>query len=66
MNTGTYPVTRIIPPHRAHRAGVRAKNTKQVATDDDARSAGNIQAWRSYLPEDCVGTMIKMGWDRTV
>jgi hypothetical protein len=24
------------------------------------------QPWQSYLPEDCVSTMIKMRWDRTV
>jgi hypothetical protein len=29
------------------------------------RSAANIRIWRSYLPEDCVNTMIKMGWDQT-
>ncbi len=30
-----------------------------------ARSTRNILYWRSFLPEDCVITMIKMGWDRT-
>jgi hypothetical protein len=30
------------------------------------RAAANILAWRSYLPQDCVDTMIKMGWDSTV
>jgi len=30
-----------------------------------ARSAWNIALWRSYLPSDCVKTMIRMGWDRT-
>jgi len=30
-----------------------------------ARSMRNILYWRSFLPEDCVLTMIKMGWDRT-
>jgi len=29
------------------------------------RSTRNILYWRSFLPEDCVLTMIKMGWDRT-
>jgi hypothetical protein len=24
-----------------------------------------VQLWQSYLPQDCVNTMIKMGWDRT-
>jgi len=30
-----------------------------------ARSAENIMRWRSYLPEDCVTTMVRMGWDQT-
>ncbi len=29
------------------------------------RSARNIAYWRSFLAEECVLTMIKMGWDRT-
>jgi len=29
------------------------------------RSNRNILYWRSFLPEECVLTMIKMGWDRT-
>jgi hypothetical protein len=30
-----------------------------------ARSEENILQWMSYLPEDCVRTMIQMGWDVT-
>jgi hypothetical protein len=30
---------------------------------DTARSEKNILAWMTYLPPDCVQTMIKMGWD---
>jgi hypothetical protein len=32
---------------------------------DVARSEENILKWMSYLPEDCVRTMIHMGWDVT-
>ena len=35
----------------------------QVSTADAARSEGNILQWMAYLPEDCVRTMIDMGWD---
>jgi hypothetical protein len=28
-------------------------------------SADVIEKWRSYLPADCVNTMIQMGWDKT-
>lgn len=30
-----------------------------------ARSEENILQWMSYLPEDCIRTMILMGWDVT-
>jgi hypothetical protein len=32
---------------------------------DIARSEDNILRWMSYLPEDCVRSMIQMGWDLT-
>jgi hypothetical protein len=32
---------------------------------DNARSENNILQWMSYLPEDCIRTMIQMGWDVT-
>jgi hypothetical protein len=32
---------------------------------DAARSEENILQWMSYLPEDCVKTMIQMSWDVT-
>jgi hypothetical protein len=33
------------------------------ADDDVRRSEDNILQWMSYLPEDCIRTMIVMGWD---
>jgi hypothetical protein len=33
--------------------------------DDVARSEENILRWMAYLPEDCVKSMIEMGWDIT-
>jgi hypothetical protein len=30
---------------------------------DAARSEKNIAEWSSYLPADCVNSMISMGWD---
>lgn len=29
---------------------------------ESARAVANIRAWRTYLPEACVSTMIKDGW----
>jgi hypothetical protein len=36
-----------------------------VGHADAARSKENILQWMSYLPTDCVNTMIEMGWDIT-
>jgi hypothetical protein len=33
------------------------------ANDDVLRSENNILQWMTYLPEDCIRTMIQMGWD---
>lgn len=30
--------------------------------DVEARSAANIRSWREYLPDECIATMINMGW----
>lgn len=39
-----------------------------IAAQNDAdviRSKENVRRWIGYLPEDCVKTMIEMGWDLT-
>lgn len=30
-----------------------------------ARSEENVLQWMSYLPQDCIESMIRMGWDFT-
>jgi hypothetical protein len=37
--------------------------TDARADDDIRRSEANILQWMSYLPEDCIRTMIAMEWD---
>ena len=37
----------------------------RVNNAEIARSEDNILQWMSYLPEDCVRSMIQMGWDLT-
>ena len=32
---------------------------------DARRSVRNILEWNSYLPSDCVRSMVRMGWDYT-
>ena len=34
----------------------------QVSAPVLLRSEVNIRTWQTYLPEDCVQTMIEMGW----
>jgi hypothetical protein len=34
-----------------------------LSRDDLRRSNANIIRWMPYLPEDCIRTMIAMGWD---
>jgi hypothetical protein len=44
----------------------RASPTIQCeSVADIARSEENILGWMSYLPDECIRTMILMGWDVT-
>jgi hypothetical protein len=36
-----------------------------LRTADAKRSVNNILQWNSYLPANCVRTMVRMGWDYT-
>jgi hypothetical protein len=36
-----------------------------LSDEIEARSAENIRSWREYLPDDCITTMIDMGWDQS-
>lgn len=45
--------------------GTAAPIDVRAYEDDVARSEENILEWMSYLPEDCIRTMIAMGWDVT-
>jgi hypothetical protein len=37
---------------------------KRTLREGSVRSV--VRPWQSYLPEDCLSTMVKMRWDRTV
>lgn len=43
---------------------VRRADARESAADI-AYSDKNILEWMSYLPEDCIRTMVLMGWDIT-
>lgn len=38
---------------------------KIFAEPKPTRSALNVLAWKSYLPDDCIESMIYLGWDRS-
>lgn len=44
---------------------IAARLEAQANDADAARSEDNILRWMAYLPEDCITTMIAMGWDIT-
>ena len=56
------PIFAVPHVHPSDTATEIAKRTQRI---DSVRSAENVRLWNLYLPEDCVNTMIKMGWDRT-
>jgi hypothetical protein len=44
---------------------VAARADARETAVDIAHSEENILQWMSYLPEDCIRTMVLMGWDLT-
>ena len=44
---------------------VAARADARQAAADIAHSEKNIMQWMTYLPEDCIRTMVLMGWDIT-
>jgi hypothetical protein len=36
-----------------------------LSEPEPSRSAKNVLIWQSYLPRDCVESMVNMGWDRS-
>jgi hypothetical protein len=43
-------------------AGAGVASDLKPTRAESARAVANIRAWRSYLPEACVATMIDDGW----
>jgi hypothetical protein len=56
-------------PHRpliymqSESLAVAARADVRQAAADIAQSEKNIMQWVTYLPEDCIRTMVLMGWD---
>ena len=38
---------------------------ESVSLNQADRSRVNIETWSAYLPDECVRTMVAMGWDRS-
>ena len=63
MDTYTQPPQRVFVDLLE---GLSATSSMDAQSDADvARSEKNLLQWMAYLPEDCVRTMIQMGWDVT-
>jgi hypothetical protein len=65
MNFDTAPRVPIFAVPHVHLSDYATEMAKRTIRVGSVRSIGNIRLWSSYLPEDCVKMMIKMGWDRT-
>jgi hypothetical protein len=65
MNFDTSPRLPIFAVPHVHPSENATEIAQRMKTIDSVRAAENVRLWNSYLPEDCVNTMIKMGWHRT-
>jgi hypothetical protein len=65
METATLVLQQEFTALPGESSGAAAPVEARVSDADIARSEENILRWMSYLPEDCVRTMIDMGWDVT-
>jgi hypothetical protein len=64
MKTDTQVGVRAVAePHQVSNSA--AEICKPEDTADAAHAADNILQWTSYLPADCIKSMIFMGWDRS-
>jgi hypothetical protein len=64
MKTDAHPSEPVETSARQTSDGA-AEINENVGAEDAARAAQNILQWTSYLPPECIKTMITMGWDRT-
>ncbi len=67
MNEATEQASGVHPSnHRgSRRPREKALGHVPLRAADAKRSVENILRWNSYLPADCVRTMVRMGWDYT-
>jgi hypothetical protein len=66
MTTGTHVQLEISTPEPLGPTSPGARLTGNQAPADHARAVQKVAEWREYMPKDCVDSMIKDGWRRTV
>ena len=65
METQAHAQRRAFIEMESESLAIAARADARESTADIARSEENILRWISYLPEDCIRTMVLMGWDMT-
>jgi hypothetical protein len=64
MNFDTSPRVPIFAVPHVYPSDNAIENARRKIREGSVRSV--VQPWQSYLPEDCLNTMIETRWDRTV
>ena len=64
MNFDASPRVPIFAVPHLYLSDKAIETAKRTIREGSVRSV--VQPWQSYLPEDCLNTMIKLRWDRTV
>lgn len=65
MGTQPHVPRRLFIEMQSESLAITARAEARESAADIAHSEENILRWMSYLPEDCIRTMVLMGWDIT-
>jgi hypothetical protein len=65
MATQAHAQPRAFIEMQSESLAIAAREDARESAADIAHSEENILRWMSYLPEDCIRTMVLMGWDIT-
>jgi len=65
MDTQTPAQQRVFIEIQSDSLAIAARAEGREGAADIAHSKENILQWMTYLPADCIRTMVLMGWDIT-
>lgn len=65
MKQDTEAVAPVMVPQNRRPPYDKASIHVPLRAADAKRSVNNILQWNTYLPANCVRTMVRMGWDYT-